>query len=66
MHTSILCIFFLANTQVNVKFTLKKNVGKNKKTYLEIKESKINLKVESVKLNFDNLFNGNKELGKFF
>lgn len=58
--------FYLANIQAKVKFGLKLVEKKNKKTFLEIKENKINLTFGALKLHFSNLFNGNKELGKYF
>lgn len=55
--------FRLANIQAKVKFGLKLIERKNKKTYLEINENKVDLTFGTLKLHFDNLFNGNKELG---
>ncbi|VVC38449.1 Haemolymph juvenile hormone binding [Cinara cedri] len=51
------------NIQTKVKIGLEYLEKKNNKTFIEIKENKVSLIIGAVKLRFNNLFNGNKELG---
>ena len=56
--------FFLADYDVSVKIRAEPMV-KNEMVYWDVKE--FNLRIDSLKLfqvNFENLFNGDKELGK--
>lgn len=55
---------FLANAKAKIKFTLKIVKKKNDRNFFEIKSNKIQLEFGAVKLNFSNMFNGNKEMGK--
>lgn len=60
----ILC-FILAD--VNIKATLKgEPEAKGGKTFFKIKEFKFDLNVGRAIIHLNNLFNGNKELGKDF
>jgi len=58
--------FFLANVKSNIKLGIKLVEKKNGKTFIEITDHRVNLTFGAVKLHFSNLFNGNKELGKYF
>jgi hypothetical protein len=57
---------FIADAQTNIKFEMKVVRKNNKKAFIEVNKNKVSFRIGTAKLHFSNLFDGNKELSKYF
>lgn len=65
-YNLIIIPFFIADARANIKFEIKIVQKNNKKAFIEVNKNKISFTIGAANLHFSNLFNGNKELSKYF
>jgi hypothetical protein len=62
LTATVLQVYFPENLNVSALFNYKEKMKKGK-TFIKIISSKVNLDPELISYNFENIFNGDKQLG---